>query len=273
MHTYDNQPGGTVAQLRNLRRHAPEPERRLLRALREAYPQLKWRHQSPVGGYRPDILCFSERLIIEVDGDTHAGSEAYDANRTRFLESEGYRVLRFGNTDVMQNLDGVIANIALSPREREGAQAKPGKGEGDQRDRTEKGRPGMTRSALTLPRLRGSLPLPMGEGREGLRLFLERHRDVGVGGEPHLAVLDRGDEAQRDVMMMPFMAALTLDDLRARVLLGQLDAVALDMVDGTDMDAVGADDFGMFLDLACIDHGSSPVLVSGAERVPRELVA
>ncbi len=130
MHHYNHQPGGTLAQLRDLRRNAPEPERRLLRALRETFPDLKWRHQAPVGPFHTDILCFSEHLILEVDGDTHASTETYDANRTRFLEREGYRVLRFGNPDVMQNLEGVIASISLSLREREGAHcASNGKGE------------------------------------------------------------------------------------------------------------------------------------------------
>jgi len=131
MHHYDHQPGGTLAQLRDLRRNAPEPERRLLRALRETFPHLKWRHQSPVGSYCPDILCFGIKLILEVDGDTHADTLDYDARRTRYLESQGYTVLRFANTDVMQNLEGVIASISLSLWEREGARAQRGKGEGD----------------------------------------------------------------------------------------------------------------------------------------------
>ncbi len=132
MHLYENGHSGTVLRARDLRRNAPEPERRLLRALREAFPNLKWRHQAPVGPFHTDILCFSEHLILEVDGDTHASTETYDANRTRFLERGGYHVLRFGNPDVMQNLEGVIASIALSLWEREGAHcASNGKGEGD----------------------------------------------------------------------------------------------------------------------------------------------
>jgi hypothetical protein len=77
--------------------------------------------------------------------------------------------------------------------------------------------------------------------------FLERHRDIGIGAQPHLIALDIGDEADRDVMVMPGMAALSTFDLGARILLGQLDPVAIDMVDGADMDAVGADHFHMFL--------------------------
>ncbi len=103
----------------------------MLRALRAAFPDRKWRFQAPVGPYRVDFLCFAERLVIEVDGGQHAEAVEYDARRTRLIESEGYRVLRFWNNDVLENADGVIAAIAnsLSQREREGG-AKRRKGEG-----------------------------------------------------------------------------------------------------------------------------------------------
>ncbi|GGA34923.1 endonuclease domain-containing protein [Sphingomonas psychrolutea] len=131
MRLYDNQPSGTVPRARQLRRDAPEPERWLLRALRETFPTLKWRHQAPVGPFYADILCFSEKLVIEVDGDTHADQAGRDASRTKIIEGEGCRVLRFSNNDVMENREGVVAAISLSLREREGARsAKPrGKGE------------------------------------------------------------------------------------------------------------------------------------------------
>ena len=146
MRLYQDRPSGTVARARDLRKNAPEPERRLLRALKESFPDLKWRHQVPIGPYYADILCFSDRLIIEVDGDTHAEARNYDARRMTYLQRKGYRVIRFTNRDVMENLDGVITTIApllndhphpsalrassLSLWEKEGApQAR--KGEGD----------------------------------------------------------------------------------------------------------------------------------------------
>ena len=131
MQLYEDQPSGTIARARQLRREAPEPERHLLRGLREAFPALKWRHQAPLGPFHPDILCFSKKLVVEVDGDTHADMASEDAARTRFIEREGYRVIRFTNTDVMQNLEGVLAQISFSLREKEGARAKRGKVEGD----------------------------------------------------------------------------------------------------------------------------------------------
>ena len=139
MRLYANQPIGTVPRARQLRRDAPAPERRLLRGLREAFPALKWRHQAPIGPYFADILCFSERLVIEVDGDTHAGAEGHDAARTAFIAREGFRVSRFTNTDVTGNLQGVIKQISLSLREREGARAAQHRGKGEDSNHSKKG--------------------------------------------------------------------------------------------------------------------------------------
>lgn len=118
MRLYEGRPSGTVDRARQLRRDAPEPERRLLRALRTAFPILKWRHQAPIGPFYADILCFSERLVIEVDGDTHADAGPRDDGRSTFIGREGFRVVRYANDDVMGNLDGVIADIAVALKEK-----------------------------------------------------------------------------------------------------------------------------------------------------------
>lgn len=125
MRLYADQPIGTVPRARQLRREAPEPERRLLRALREAFPTRKWRHQAPVGPFFADILCFSEALVIEVDGDTHAEAMKRDAARTAVIADEGLRVIRFSNDDVMRNLDGVLVAVssALAPGKEKGSAA------------------------------------------------------------------------------------------------------------------------------------------------------
>ena len=86
----------------------------MLRALREALPDFKWRHQAPIGRFHADILCFSEALVIEVDGDTHADRVEEDAARTKVIESECFEVLRFTNGDVMENIDGVLAHVAAT---------------------------------------------------------------------------------------------------------------------------------------------------------------
>jgi very-short-patch-repair endonuclease len=64
-----------------------------------------------IGPYIVDFASHSAKLIVEVDGGQHAERLEADAARTRFLETEGYRVLRFWNNDVLQNIDGVLEVI------------------------------------------------------------------------------------------------------------------------------------------------------------------
>jgi very-short-patch-repair endonuclease len=63
----------------------------------------KFRRQHPLGTYIADFICLKARLVIEVDGDTHANDErqALDAKRTEYVEKLGYRVIRFWNQDVL----------------------------------------------------------------------------------------------------------------------------------------------------------------------------
>jgi very-short-patch-repair endonuclease len=104
-----------------------DAERALWRALREAFPDLHWRKQVPFGPYVADFCTHRAKLIVEVDGSQHASQafQASDAERSRFLAAEGYRVLRFWNSEVLSNRDGVIATVAdrLSPSP---SQAAPG---------------------------------------------------------------------------------------------------------------------------------------------------
>ena len=117
MRTYDHQPSGTIDRARLLRRDSTDVEKRLWRALREKLPDAKWRRQMPIGPYFAYLTCFASRLVVELDDGQHADAREYDRARTRFIESRGYRVLRFWNNDVAQNIDGVIETIAqaLSP--------------------------------------------------------------------------------------------------------------------------------------------------------------
>jgi len=137
--SYDNHRSGTVQRARQLRREASASERRLLCALRETYPYLKWRHQTPLGPFFADMMCFSEKLVIEVDGDTHAVAKGYDASREDFMAREGYRTIRVSNADVMENIEGVIDQISFSLREKEGARAAQPRGKDEGGKSTKKG--------------------------------------------------------------------------------------------------------------------------------------
>jgi very-short-patch-repair endonuclease len=114
MLTYDQARPGAVLRAKQLRRNSTEVERKLLRALRSKLPGFNWRPPLPIGPYFADIACFAERLLIELDGGQHAGTAGYDQSRTRFLEARGYRVLRFWNNEVTENLDGVLERIAAT---------------------------------------------------------------------------------------------------------------------------------------------------------------
>jgi adenine-specific DNA-methyltransferase len=72
----------------------------------------KFRKQVEIDGYVVDFLCSERRLIIEVDGGQHTPER--DARRTAYLESQGFRVIRFWNNDVLENLDGVWTTIEQS---------------------------------------------------------------------------------------------------------------------------------------------------------------
>jgi len=103
---------------REVRRNRTEPEKRLWSVLRNRQlADAKFRQQTWLGPFLVDFYCAEVKLAVEVDGDTHAHQQDYDARRTAWLEQEGFRVIRFSNDDVMRNLDGVAGAIlaALAP--------------------------------------------------------------------------------------------------------------------------------------------------------------
>jgi very-short-patch-repair endonuclease len=90
-------------------RHVPtQPERILWSLLRKSQlGGLKFRRQAVIGPYIVDFCCPLQHLVVEVDGVSHVGRASADTQRTRLIESCGYRVLRFTNDDVIANLEGV----------------------------------------------------------------------------------------------------------------------------------------------------------------------
>lgn len=93
-----------------LRREQTDVERKFWFAVRDRrLGGFKFRHQASIGPFVADFLCHEAMLIVEVDGGQH--SEKADRARTGFLEERGYRVLRFWNNDVVDNLDGVLLTV------------------------------------------------------------------------------------------------------------------------------------------------------------------
>lgn len=87
-------------------------ERKLWTALRaHRAGDVHFRNQHAVGNYIVDFCAPRRKLIIEVDGGQHIDQQGYDQERTAFLQSKGYKVLRFWNNDVLKNIDGVMQVI------------------------------------------------------------------------------------------------------------------------------------------------------------------
>ena len=99
---------------RHLRKNPTDAERALWTILRKGQvPGHRFRRQAPVGPYIVDFVCFENKLVIEVDGGQHAEQADYDAARTAWLESQGFRVLRFWNNQVLQEMDAVREAVWL----------------------------------------------------------------------------------------------------------------------------------------------------------------
>ena len=95
-----------------LRRNQTEAEARLWAYLRAHQVNgVHFRRQHAIGNFVVDFCAPRKKLIIEVDGGQHLEQEEYDTERTRFLESLGYTVLRFWNNDIMTDIEGVIRVI------------------------------------------------------------------------------------------------------------------------------------------------------------------
>jgi adenine-specific DNA-methyltransferase len=97
---------------RQLRGTQTDTERALWNVLRNrAVLNLKFRRQHPIGNYIADFCCLEKGLIIELDGSQHLDRVPQDEEPTRWLNSQGFRVLRFWNHEVTPNPEGVVEKI------------------------------------------------------------------------------------------------------------------------------------------------------------------
>jgi very-short-patch-repair endonuclease len=100
-----------VPRARLLRRDATEAEKKLWQHLRQPpFKQHHFRRQATIGPYFADFASHQLKLVIEVDGGQHSLSTS-DETRTQNLEANGYRVLRFWNNEIFENMSGVLSAI------------------------------------------------------------------------------------------------------------------------------------------------------------------
>ena len=108
-------PTHQLKSARRLRSSMSEAEKRLWYHLRaHRFAGASFRRQAPIGRYIVDFVCHHAGLIIELDGGQHGTVKGarHDDQRTAWFASRGYRVLRFWNSDVLQNTEGVLEMIA-----------------------------------------------------------------------------------------------------------------------------------------------------------------
>ena len=95
-----------------MRREPTDAEACLWRRLRDRrFAGWKFRRQQPLGPFVVDFVCFSPRLIIELDGSQHLDARAYDARRTAWLAARGFRLLRYWNGDVLESIEDVLEEV------------------------------------------------------------------------------------------------------------------------------------------------------------------
>jgi very-short-patch-repair endonuclease len=107
--------GAKLNKARRLRIEQTEVEKRLWSKLRDRrLLGVKFRRQVPVGPYIADFACIESFLIVELDGGQHSSMTSRDAARTARFQRDGWRVMRFWNNEVVENMEGVLETIATA---------------------------------------------------------------------------------------------------------------------------------------------------------------
>ena len=107
---YDRLP---TTRSRALRSNPTEAERKLWSVLRNRQlGGVRFNRQVPIGPFICDFVARSAKLVVELDGGRHAVDVEADRLRSRFLEAQGYRTIRFWNNDVLENIEGVMTMVA-----------------------------------------------------------------------------------------------------------------------------------------------------------------
>ncbi|WP_438752505.1 endonuclease domain-containing protein [Pararhizobium sp. O133] len=104
----------TRTRAKELRRELTKAEAAMWSMLRDLRPRgARFRRETPIGPYIADFAWLSARVVVEVDGDSHETlhGKRHDAQRDRFLQSQGFTILRFDNAQVMDGPDHVFLTI------------------------------------------------------------------------------------------------------------------------------------------------------------------
>ena len=102
----------TTARARRLRSNMTDVERKLWGAMRgKQLEGCRFRRQHAIGAYIVDFACVERTLVIELDGGQHHDQKTYDDTRSKYLNEQGWQVVRFWNNEVLENLDGVLEVI------------------------------------------------------------------------------------------------------------------------------------------------------------------
>jgi very-short-patch-repair endonuclease len=121
-----------LKRAQELRKQQTPTEHILWECLRNRrFLDAKFRRQHNIGQFIVDFYCSQAKLVIELDGEVHNSQKIEDANRDEWMQAHGLNVLRFGNGELLDNLEGVLCVIAevLEPS----PLAPLPKGEGDMR--------------------------------------------------------------------------------------------------------------------------------------------
>ena len=105
----------TMHRAGELRKEPTPAEQKLWTYLRgNKLNGVKFRRQHAIGNYIVDFCSIKAKLIIELDGSQHLEQDKYDVERTRYLNAQGYKVIRFWNNQVMNDISGVIRAIEIA---------------------------------------------------------------------------------------------------------------------------------------------------------------
>ena len=105
-----------IEKSRELRKNMTSQERKLWNIIRNRqFFGYRFRRQFPIGEYIVDFICREKKIIIEIDGGQHNEKQniEYDNKRTEYLNSEGYQVVRFWNSEIDGNVEGVYEQLKV----------------------------------------------------------------------------------------------------------------------------------------------------------------